>query len=116
MKNGGQIESGLRDGTWRVRYKISGEPQVSIIIPSGGNTRNLRKNLDSIFDLTAYPNYEVVIIDNSHGDEVHKLTSLYSRAPFLRALYRLEESPLQFFGNQQPCRASVHVAVIALPE
>ena len=77
MKNGGQIESGLSDGRWRVRYKIHGEPQVSIIIPSGGNTRNLRKNLDSIFDLTSYPNYEVVIIDNSHGDEVKKLVSLY---------------------------------------
>ena len=85
MKNGGQIESGLSDGRWRVRYKFHGEPQVSIIIPSGGNTRNLRKNLDSIFDLTLYPNYEVVIIDNSRGDEVKKLISLYiGRASSLR--------------------------------
>lgn len=85
MKNGGQIESGLCSGSWRVRYKILGEPQVSIIIPSGGNTRNLRKNLDSIFDLTSYPNYEVVIVDNSRGDEVKKLLSLYiGRASPLR--------------------------------
>lgn len=78
-KNGGQVEAGLHEGKWRVRYKIDGEPLVSVIIPSGGNTRNLRKNLDSIFDLTSYPRYEVVVVDNSRDDEAGQLVSSYTR-------------------------------------
>ena len=64
----------------------------------GGNTRNLRKNLDSIFDLTLYPNYEVVIIDNSRGDEVKKLISLYiGRASSLRYI-DWRDRPFNFSG------------------
>jgi len=76
-KNGDRVETGLHEGSWRVRYKIPGEPQVGIIIPSGGNTHNLRKNLDSLFDLTSYSRYEVVVVDNSSGDEIRQLVSSY---------------------------------------
>jgi GT2 family glycosyltransferase/Flp pilus assembly protein TadD len=53
---------------YRISYEIKKFSQVSIIIP----TRNLGNILDtcleSIFTLTTYPNYEVVLIDNGSDD------------------------------------------------
>jgi GT2 family glycosyltransferase len=74
----GQVEPGLREGRWRVRYKIPGEPRVSIIIPSGGNAGNLRKNLKSILNLTSYRHYEIVVVDNSRGDDIQELASSFA--------------------------------------
>lgn len=51
-------------GNYTVRYQIQDYKRVSIIIP----TRNLGTMLDrcltSIFSLTTYPNYEVILVDN----------------------------------------------------
>ncbi|VEP18323.1 putative glycosyltransferase [Hyella patelloides LEGE 07179] len=51
-----------------IRYEITQHHLVSIIIP----TRNLGKMLDecltSIFELTTYNNYEVIIVDNGSND------------------------------------------------
>lgn len=49
----------------RVEYKIQGKPLVSILIPSSDNWMTLKKCLDSIKSLTAYKNYEVIIIENN---------------------------------------------------
>jgi GT2 family glycosyltransferase len=50
---------------------------VSIIIASGGKADILRTNLDSLFAKTSYPDYEVVIADNSKGSVIQKLVNQY---------------------------------------
>ena len=55
-----------------IRYQIKHQKLVSIIIP----TRNLGKILDqclsSIFELTSYKNYEVLLVDNGSDESVTK--------------------------------------------
>ena len=83
-----QVEPGLFEGLWRVRYPLHPEPAVSIIIPSGGNVGVLRKNLESHFNKTAYRNYEIVIVDNSRHDTVAKLVAEWPDPP--RPLRRID--------------------------
>jgi len=49
----------------RSRYKITGMPLISIIIPNKDHTGDLKKCVESIFKLTTYSNYEIVIIENN---------------------------------------------------
>lgn len=62
------VEPGAVPGRWRVRYDISQETAVDIIIPSGGNAELLERCLDSIVSRTEYPFYRITVIDNSHTD------------------------------------------------
>lgn len=68
-----KVEPGNALGRWRVRYPISAEAKVSIIIASGGKADVLRTNLDGLFSNTKYRNFEVVVIDNSKGNIIEKL-------------------------------------------
>jgi O-antigen biosynthesis protein len=51
----------------RVSWK-SELPAISIIIPTKNNLRVLKTLLDSIFSLTQYPSYEVLLVDNASDD------------------------------------------------
>lgn len=57
---------------YRVRYEIAGDPQVSIIIPTGGSD-TLRAALGSILESTTYPAYSIVVVDNSSDEGVKKM-------------------------------------------
>ena len=76
-KEGGKVEAGVVPGRWRVRYPGRTDARVSIIIASGGKADILRTNLDSIFAKTSYPDYEVVIADNSKNHAIEKLANQY---------------------------------------
>lgn len=53
----------------RVKYSLPvNPPLVSIIIPTRDRAPLLRKCLQSLFDETDYPNYEVIIIDNDSSE------------------------------------------------
>jgi GT2 family glycosyltransferase len=64
------VQRGHGVGLWRVRYPVSPHLQVSIIIPSGGNVALLERCLQGLERQTAHRNFEVVLVDNSHGDEI----------------------------------------------
>ncbi|NMP27991.1 glycosyltransferase [Rahnella sp. SAP-1] len=51
-------------GYYRVKYSISGNPLVSIIIPTRDNPEVLGRAIDSIFEKSTYKNIEIIIIDN----------------------------------------------------
>ena len=59
-----KVKGGLVADTYKVDHDIIGNPKVSIIIPTG-NLKLLKNVIKSIFKKTSYPNYEVIIIDNS---------------------------------------------------
>ncbi len=44
-----RVETGSATGRWRVRYPISAEARVSIIIASGGKADILKTNLEGLF-------------------------------------------------------------------
>ncbi len=68
-------------GRWRMRYAIPAGSRVSIIIASGGKTDVLRTNLTSLFGKTTYPEFEVVVIDNSKDNSIEKLVRDFPSRP-----------------------------------
>jgi GT2 family glycosyltransferase len=65
-----RVEPGIHPGRWRVRYPIPEGSDISIVIPSGGKLDVLRTNLDRLAEVTDYPNYQIVVVDNSTGDNI----------------------------------------------
>ena len=49
---------------YRIRYKLKGQPLVSIIIPFKDRTELLKDCIDSITEKTKYKNYELILISN----------------------------------------------------
>ncbi len=61
----GTVSNGKLDFRFRVDYEVQGEPLVSIVIPSKDHVELLSNCLESIFQKTTYPNFEVVIVENN---------------------------------------------------
>jgi GT2 family glycosyltransferase len=59
----GSVEPLLTE-TYRVRYRLAGNPLVSIIVPTKNKFRLLRRCLESIEQRSTYGNYEIIVVDN----------------------------------------------------
>lgn len=56
-------------GQWRVRYSPpENPPLVSIIVPTRNGLYLLKRCIDTIQELTDYPNYELIVVDNQSDD------------------------------------------------
>ena len=73
----GRVEPTKYLGVWRVRYKIIGNPLVSIIIPTKDKFEYISRCLFSILEKTTYKNYELVIVDTGSKDK--KVWELYEK-------------------------------------
>ncbi len=54
-------------GFYRVKYPVTGEPLVSVIIPNKDESETLRNCLDSLFN-TGYRNLEIIIVENGSSE------------------------------------------------
>jgi len=66
---GAEILEGPFKTAYRVRYRIRGEPLVSIIIPTRDRVELLSRCIASIKKKTSYRNYEIIVVDNDSRDE-----------------------------------------------
>jgi len=64
-----EIVAGPFRNTYRVRYRIRGQPLVSIIIPTRDRVELLRSCIAKIDKKSTYSNYEILIVDNESRDE-----------------------------------------------
>ena len=64
----GTVEDGLFPSTYRVKWDITGDPRVSILIPNKDHNEDLEKCLQSIWKKTAWENFEVIVIENNSTD------------------------------------------------
>lgn len=55
-------------GFYRVKYPVQGSPLVSVLIPNKDQSETLKTCLESL-KKTAYPNYEIIIIENNSSEE-----------------------------------------------
>jgi glycosyltransferase involved in cell wall biosynthesis len=74
---------------YRVRYALPESlPLVSLIIPTRNGLKLLRQCMESIFEKTTYPHYEVMIVDNGSDDPAAlrylKMLALDTRVRVLR--------------------------------
>lgn len=64
----GRVDEGFAPGTHRVVYERLGNPLVSIIIPNRDKLEFLQPCVESLFEKTAYANFEILIVDNQSTD------------------------------------------------
>ncbi|MCB9870235.1 MAG: glycosyltransferase [Planctomycetes bacterium] len=79
--------------TWRRRYEVlegairTGFGKVAIIVVSYQNPDYMRQCLESILGKTAYPNFEVIVVDNaSNRDVVDYLVNAAAADPRIRLI------------------------------
>lgn len=65
----GKVEDGVAPSIYKIRYKIDGNPKISIIIPNKDHTDDLDKCIQSIFDKSTYQNYEIIIVENNSTED-----------------------------------------------
>ena len=95
-----EVLPGAAQGLFRVRFRVHGDPLVSLVIPTTGKPRQvggsrldtLRMLVRSVRQKTSYPNYEFVIIADN-GDvtpevrraldgSAHRVVPYFSGGPF----------------------------------
>lgn len=57
------------NGRYRVKYRLQGEPLVSIIIPTKDKANFLKRCIDSIKTKNTYRNYELIVVDNGSSEQ-----------------------------------------------
>lgn len=65
----GTVTHGATLGTYKIDYKVKGEPKVTILIPNRNEPKTLKTCIESILELTTYKNYEIVIIENNSTEK-----------------------------------------------
>lgn len=78
-----------------IRYPVAdGTGQVSVIIPSKDHPDLLKRCLNAIRETTAYPSYEVIVVDNGSAPEARSaILSMQEQTPFE---YLYVEMPFNF--------------------
>lgn len=65
---------------YRVIYDLKKEPLVSVVVPIKDHAKTTEKCLESIYEKTAYGNYEVILVDNrSEEEETFELIKRYKK-------------------------------------
>jgi len=65
----GQVVDSLIPSTYRIQYKLTDKPLVSILIANKDHIEDLRKCVNSIREKTTYPAWEVIVIENGSTDK-----------------------------------------------
>ncbi len=75
-----EVKKDLVSTYYRVFYKLSKEPRVSIIIPTKDLAGTTEACLKSIYEKTTYKNFEVIVVDNrSEEKETFRLFDNYKK-------------------------------------
>lgn len=56
-------------GFYRVKYPCKGEPLISIVIPNKDQKKTLEKCLESIWKVSTYHNFEILVVENNSEQE-----------------------------------------------
>ncbi|MBQ5313091.1 MAG: glycosyltransferase, partial [Oscillospiraceae bacterium] len=65
----GKVEIQKWPGSYRVRYEISGNPKISIVIPNKDNIEDLSRCLASIREKGGWDNVEVIVVENNSTEQ-----------------------------------------------
>ncbi len=61
----GKAVEGRFGSTYKIDYTLTSQPLVSIIIPNKDQVSVLTKCIDSLYEKTAYKNFEVLVVENN---------------------------------------------------
>lgn len=90
---------------YRVVYEPTGNPLVSIIIPSKDNYEIINRCITSIADKTEYKNYEIIVVDNGSNAENKKKYAELCES--VNAVYHYEKEDFNF---SKMCNTGVKIS------
>ena len=64
-----EVFDGEFPGLYRTKFLRDHDPLISILIPNKDHTDDLRRCIESIDRLSAYKNYEIIVIENNSEEE-----------------------------------------------
>ncbi|MBI4996379.1 MAG: glycosyltransferase [Rhodocyclales bacterium] len=88
------VVPGLRPETLHVRYRPTAHPRVSILIPSKNQFPLLQRCISSLIELTDYPDFEVLVIDNGSTDR--------DALDYLDGIRRMDDPRLKVIVYDEP--------------
>ena len=89
----GSVEDEFYHSVFRAKLEITGNPKVSVIIPTKGDFTSLKRCIKSTEALTTYRNYEILIVDTGDTDPArldHLNPTPHKIVPFTGNLNRSE--------------------------
>jgi len=101
----GTVTDGLFPSTYRVLWKIEGDPKVSILIPNKDHTDDLDRCLTSLYQNAGYDNFEVIVIENNSTDPATEayyrtIPGRFARCKVVRYQGTFNFSAINNFGAQ----------------
>lgn len=61
----GEVKNGVAPGFYDIRYKLTGKPLVSVIIPNKDHLDDLTRCLESMKNVNNYHNVEYIVVENN---------------------------------------------------
>lgn len=95
-------------GYWRVRYPLSDNPLVSIVIPTKNQYNVVKRCIDSIYEKSNYNNFEIVLVDTGSDDK--KVLSWYEHLKRKHANFKLVNWHEQPFSYARSCNEGARQA------
>ncbi len=83
----GEVLDGPVISTYRIAYALKGTPKISIIIPNKDHLTDLQRCLSSVYSLSTYPNFEIIIVEN--GSEKSETFDYYTEQTNLHSNLRV---------------------------
>lgn len=88
------ISGGYFAGSFRVDYQVVHAPLVSILLPVRDGFADTRRAIESIIEKTAYPRYELLILDNGSTDA--------ATTQYLQGLDSLNSEQIRVYNGVEP--------------
>jgi len=103
----------LPENNFYVKYSINSHKKISIIIPTKDHSLLLSRCIDSILTKTAYPNYEIIIVNNNSSEkETFDLFKKYSKNPKIRVIDANVEFNYSYLNNLAVSKSSSDFVVL----
>lgn len=93
------------DYQYRVNYKLSSYPKVSIIIPSKDNYDVLKRCVETLYQITDYCDFEVIVVDNGSNEDNQVLYQRLTEKFNAQYIYEKKD-----FNFSYMCNLGVHNA------
>lgn len=79
---------------YQIKYKVEGEPKVSIIIPTRDMAEMTEKCLKSVLEKSTYKNYEVIVVNNNSKEQA--TFELFEKYKRLYDNFRVIDADIEF--------------------